>query len=135
MNFIKHSKWAFRRFAFYKPVKIGVGLNFYLEGKSRGDLHDSRIACASDLAKQAGIDTTAWVSELRMIEDIERSESQLELLGLSESDVFQQRHVPVIQTGAVEKAPGRISDLPERFAPGDRRSDQTHNQGDPAELP
>jgi hypothetical protein len=92
--------------AFVSIAGLCVSAARFLETEFSGHLQDTRIVCARYLTKRAGIDASAWIFKLRMIEGIEGFEAQLQLLRFRKTDVLQQRHVPVVQPRAVEEAPG-----------------------------
>src|SRR5437868_5180098 len=91
------------------PVTSEVELrrNLNKPGRRRGlDFSERR---AHDVAVDG-----ARAVELRMVEDVERLEAQLEVPLLIEGHAFDEREIEVLDAGTVEKAPWRVAELAER---------------------
>ena len=81
----------------------------YSERKFKRELPDARIAGAGDLAKIAPDHVAIRILELSMIEHIEDFGAKLYCHSLADHSVLAQRHVPVVESRAVEEAPVRIA--------------------------
>ena len=97
-----------------KSAALLVGV-ITLEAEFRANLHDASFPCAVHNAEQAAVDATGGVLKLRVIEDIESFKSQFQRLGFGKLGVFQERHVKVVEAGAMEEAPIGVADLSQWF--------------------
>jgi hypothetical protein len=104
-----------------------------LEAELRANLQDARITGAGHKPEKSSlvykltghrvrlkiwgprIDAAVGVLKLSVVENIKRLESQFQAEGFGEFGVLKQRHIPVVQSRAVEEAAVGITDLAEGF--------------------
>jgi len=83
-------------------------------------LSDARRASACHRAKGRIQEIAIRCVELSVVEGIEKFASELQALGFCKSEIFEQGHIPVVNSWAMEKAARRISDLPDGFRAEER---------------
>ena len=88
-----------------------------LERELGGELNESRRGGGCDLAERRAHDVAvhgAGAVELRVVEDVERFEANLEVPRLVERDALDQREVEVLDARPVEEPARRVAELAER---------------------
>jgi hypothetical protein len=86
----------------------------WLEKQLQRELHDPRVVRRVDDPEGARLlieYVSIWLTELCMVERVEELCAELEVHPLSNRGVFEQRNVPVVQSGRCEEAPRRRSQL------------------------
>src|SRR5450759_2054189 len=90
------------------------------EQELRAELHDARGVGARYLSEARGVNRRVGIAELRVVEGVEGLQPEFEPGLLLNLEGLEQRHVPVVATGADHVIPGRGTPL-ERSWPGERR--------------
>ena len=87
-----------------------------LEKKLNGYLTDARIVGAGHKSEIGIEEVPLRFPELSMIEDIEKLGAELQALGFRQTQVFQQREIPVVEARSVKEAPAGIPKLSLRLS-------------------
>src|SRR5207247_1973769 len=75
-----------------------------------GECAESGFRC--DLAESPGIDVQVWISQIRMVEQVGRVDTDGQIPGLSEADFLDQICIHVPRSGSVDRPEAQSSQLP-----------------------
>ena len=96
---------AFRKFRLFTD---------FLPQKLQRELRDTRITGAANLSNKRAVDAHFRRIELGMIEEVEEFGAELQGHAFGELRVFQERHVPVIQSRYFDNISSRVAERSER---------------------